>query len=136
MDNALKNASHRSMCTSLGTGACTKLTLKRPCIQASCNRSVTHGANTIHSLLQREGAGCCYSTPARRISVPSISNNTKGFPLAILYYSGQVGIGSFSILSMEYQFPQGKTLGLVLGDITTIHVDAIVNAANSELEVG
>ncbi len=37
---------------------------------------------------------------------------------------------------MEYQFPQGKTLGLVLGNITTIHVDAIVNAANSELGVG
>lgn len=37
---------------------------------------------------------------------------------------------------MERKFPDGKTLGLVLGDITTIHVDAIVNAANSELQGG
>ena len=34
---------------------------------------------------------------------------------------------------MQSEFPHGKTLRLLVGDITTIRVDAIVNAANSEL---
>ena len=34
---------------------------------------------------------------------------------------------------MESEFAHGKTLRLLVGDITTIRVDAIVNAANSEL---
>ncbi len=34
---------------------------------------------------------------------------------------------------MESEFPHGKILRLVVGDITTLRVDAIVNAANSEL---
>lgn len=37
---------------------------------------------------------------------------------------------------MERQFPPGKKLGLVLGHITTIQVDAMVNAGNSELQRG
>src|ERR1700747_718849 len=34
---------------------------------------------------------------------------------------------------MEIDFPNGKKLRLVIGDITKIRVDAIVNAANSSL---
>jgi O-acetyl-ADP-ribose deacetylase len=37
---------------------------------------------------------------------------------------------------MEIDFPHGKKLRLVLGDITKIHADAIVNAANSGLNGG
>ena len=34
---------------------------------------------------------------------------------------------------MEIDFPHGKKLRLVIGDITKIRVDAIVNAANAGL---
>lgn len=37
---------------------------------------------------------------------------------------------------MEIGFPHGKNLRLVVGDITKIRVDAIVNAANSALRAG
>jgi O-acetyl-ADP-ribose deacetylase (regulator of RNase III) len=37
---------------------------------------------------------------------------------------------------MEIEFPRGKKLRLVVGDITTIRVDAIVNAANAGLHGG
>jgi O-acetyl-ADP-ribose deacetylase len=37
---------------------------------------------------------------------------------------------------MEIDFPHGKKLRLVVGDITKIRVDAMVNAANSSLRAG
>lgn len=37
---------------------------------------------------------------------------------------------------MDRQFPDGKVLRLMVGDITTVPVDAIVNAANSGLRGG
>lgn len=37
---------------------------------------------------------------------------------------------------MEIDFPHGKKLRLVVGDITTLRVDAMVNAANSKLAGG
>ena len=37
---------------------------------------------------------------------------------------------------MEIDFPHGKKLRLVIGDITKIRVDAVVNAANSQLRGG
>jgi O-acetyl-ADP-ribose deacetylase (regulator of RNase III) len=37
---------------------------------------------------------------------------------------------------MEIDFPHGRKLRLVVGDITKIRVDAIVNAANSALRAG
>jgi O-acetyl-ADP-ribose deacetylase (regulator of RNase III) len=37
---------------------------------------------------------------------------------------------------MDLEFPGGKKLRLVIGDITKIRVDAMVNAANSELRGG
>src|SRR5579884_4239148 len=38
--------------------------------------------------------------------------------------------------SMDLQFPNGKRLRLLIGDITKIRVDAMVNAANSGLHGG
>lgn len=41
-----------------------------------------------------------------------------------------------TIAIMEIEFPNGKKLRLVIGDITKIRVDAMVNAANSGLRGG
>jgi O-acetyl-ADP-ribose deacetylase len=40
------------------------------------------------------------------------------------------------MVNMEIEFPNGKKLRLVIGDITKIRVDAMVNAANSALAGG
>src|SRR5574337_400356 len=54
-----------------------------------------------------------------------MSKSTSAFVGAIFYYSG-----------MEIDFPNGKMLRLLIGDITKIRVDAMVNAANSALAGG
>jgi len=54
-----------------------------------------------------------------------MSKSTSAFGWAIFYYNG-----------MEINFPNGKKLRLVIGDITKIRVDAMVNAANSALAGG
>src|SRR3984957_21101402 len=60
-----------------------------------------------------------------------MSKSTSASDCFNLHYS--VGC---TIADMEIDFPQGKKLRLLVGDITKLRVDAMVNAANSGLRGG
>jgi O-acetyl-ADP-ribose deacetylase len=60
-----------------------------------------------------------------------MSKSTSASDCFNFYYS--VGC---TITNMEIDFPHGKKLRLLVGDITKIRVDAMVNAANSGLRGG